>query len=302
MLVVLAGTGVLRGLKDTRTPLVVAAAGAGANVALNLLLVHEVGLGIAGSAIGTAATQLAMAAGLLVPVARAARRHDVSLRPHLAGLREAWAAGLPLIARTLTLRAVLLLTTYVAAGLGSVALAAHQAALTVWFLLALALDAVAIAGQAITGHALGAADVDLTRASTARAVRWGVGCGAGLGALLLLGAAPLATAFSPDTAVQRSVAAALVVAGLAAPLAGYVFVLDGVLIGAGDGRYLAAVGLAQLVGFLPAAWAIHALAPRGTAGLVWLWIALAGGYSLARAVSLGLRVRGSGWLVTGADR
>jgi Na+-driven multidrug efflux pump len=84
------------------------------------------------------------------------------------------------------------------------------------------------------------------------------------------------------------------------PIAGWVFVLDGVLIGAGDGRYLAWAGLITLVAYAPLAVAVHAWAPGGAAGLAWLWVAFAGGFMLARAVTTGLRARGSRWMVLGA--
>lgn len=132
MLVVLAGVGVLRGLHDTRTPLVVAVCGALANVVLNLALVYGAGMGIAGSALGTVIAQLGMGAALVVVVVRGARRHEASLRPDLAGIRTAGRVGLPLLARTLTLRAALLVTTFVAAKQGDVALAAHQVVAAIW--------------------------------------------------------------------------------------------------------------------------------------------------------------------------
>ena len=87
------------------------------------------------------------------------RRAGMAVRLHPAGVLSAAVNGVPLIVRTLALRAILLLTTWVAAGLGEVTLAAHQVAFTVWTLLAFALDALAIAGQALTGKGLGAADV-----------------------------------------------------------------------------------------------------------------------------------------------
>ncbi|NUS50014.1 MAG: MATE family efflux transporter, partial [Nocardioidaceae bacterium] len=87
LLVVLAATGLLRGLQDTRTPLAVAVGANLLNVVLNLLLVYGVGLGIAGSAIGTDLAQAAAAAAMLVVVARTARRHGAPLRPDLAGVR-----------------------------------------------------------------------------------------------------------------------------------------------------------------------------------------------------------------------
>ena len=302
MLVVLAATGVLRGLQDTRTPLVVAVGGAVANVVFSLALVYGAGMGIAGSALGTVIAQVGMATAFLVVVVRGARRNCSSLRPDLTGMRTAGRAGVPLVVRTLTLRAALLVTTYVAARQGDVALAAHQVVAAVWTFLAFALDAVAIAAQAITGRALGAGDVEGTRSATRRMLQWGVGTGVVLGTLLLLGRGLLAPVFTPDDGVRVAITTALVVVALGQPLAGGVFVLDGVLIGAGDGRYLAVAGLWTLLAYLPLAGLVLVAAPGGASGLAWLWVAFGGGFMLARAVTLGLRQRGSSWLVTGAVR
>jgi Na+-driven multidrug efflux pump len=104
---------------------------------------------------------------------RAARRDSASLRPDLPGIRAAGRAGIPLIMRTLMLRASLLVMTYAAARLGEDDLAAMQLALTIWTFLAFTLDAVAIAAQAITGRYLGAVDAKGTRAVTSRMERWG---------------------------------------------------------------------------------------------------------------------------------
>jgi putative MATE family efflux protein len=302
MLVVLAATGVLRGLQDTRTPLAVAATGAAVNAGLNLLLVHGVGLGIAGSALGTATTQLGMAVALVTVVVGGARRLGAPLRPDLAGVIASGRSGVPLLVRTLALRAALLATTDAAAAQSAVGLAAYQVSSTLWTLLALSLDALAIAGQALTGQALGAGDRAGARRATRRMLVWGVCGGAVLGAALLAGRGLLAPLFTADPAVRRALAAALVVVALAQPLCGYVFVLDGVLIGAGDGAFLAVAGVVQVLLYLPLTVAVVRLAPHGTTGLVWLWVAFTGGYMFFRAVFLGLRERSEAWLVTGASR
>ena len=300
MLVVLAATGVLRGLQDTRTPLVVAAAGAALNVVLNLLLVHVAGWGIAGSAIGTAATQLLMALALVAVVARGVRRTGARVRPHPLGVLRGARDGVPLLVRTVTLRAALLLTTFVAAAQGDAGIAAHQVAGTVWATTALALDALAIAAQALVGRALGAGDVADVRAAVRRMVQWGVGAGVLLGAVLVPASAAVAGSFAPDPATRACLAAALVVLGLCLPAAGWVFVLDGVLIGAGDGRYLARAGLGTLAAYAPLALGVLWLAPPGRAGLVWLWIGFAGVFTLAGLVTLVGRERSDAWMVTGA--
>jgi putative MATE family efflux protein len=300
MLLVLAGAGALRGLLDTRTPFVVAASGAGANAVLNVTLVYGFGLGIAGSGLGTAIVQLVMGVVLGAVVVRGARRLGASIAPAARGILAGVRTGFPLLVRTASLRLAILATVWSATALGDVTLAAHQVVSSLWNLAAFALDALAIAAQALVGHALGADDVPRARALLSRTLRWGVGGGAVLG--LLLGAAGplLGRAFTADDDVRHAITVALVVVAVAMPLAGWVFVLDGVLIGAGDGRYLAWVGLATLVAYLPCALVVRAWAPAGAAGLAWLWFAFAGVFMLARALTTGLRARGDAWTATGA--
>jgi len=297
MLMILAGTGVLRGLQDTRTPLLVAVAANAVNIALNATFVLGLHLGLAGSAWGTVIAQSGGGAAYLVVVARGARRAGVGFGMGLAGLRAAAAAAVGLIVRTLALQAVLVITTAVAARQGNDAIAAHQVAFRLWSLLALALDAIAIAGQAITGRYLGAGDAPGARAATNRMIGWGAAYGVVFG-LVVLAARPLLPGlFAAAPPVRALLLAVLLVVAVQQPVAGVVFVLDGVLIGAGDQRYLAIAGVVTLAVFLPAAWLVHAQ----HRGLVALWLA----YSLwllARFATLVLRARGNRWLVTGAVR
>lgn len=296
LLVMLATTGVLRGLQDTRTPLVVAVGGNLVNVLLNLWLVYGLDLGIAGSAVGTVIAQSGSALALGLVVVRAARRHGAVLRPSATGIRGAGSAGVPLLLRTVTLRAGLLVMTYGATTLGESDLAAMQIAMTLWTFLAFALDAIAIAAQAITGRSLGAGDRDGTRAITRRMLRWGVVSGCVTGAALAATAPVLGPLFTADGHVRHLLVPVLLVAALAQPLAGVVFVLDGVLIGAGDGRYLAWAGLVVLLAFAPAAW----LAVAGGGTLVWLWVAFGTAFMGGRAVVLLSRATGGAWMRLGA--
>jgi putative MATE family efflux protein len=292
LLVMLAATGILRGLQDTRTPLYVAVAGNLLNVALNIALVYGAGLGIKGSAIGTDLAQGLSALAMVVVVVRAARSHDAPLRPHLGGIGRAAHAGAALVVRTVTLRASLLVTTFAAARLGSADLAAHQLAATIWGFLAFSLDAIAIAAQAITGRYLGAGDVATTRAVTDRMVRWGVLSGVATGVGLAAVSPLLGPLFTGDDRVRDALVPVLLVAALFQPVAGVVFVLDGVLIGAGDGRYLAAAGLVVLLVFAPLALL--------ASSLVWLWVGFGVGFMGGRLVVLLARARGTAWMVTGA--
>lgn len=295
MLLVLAATGALRGVLDLRTPLLVTVLANVLNVVLSLVLVHGLDLGIAGAAVGTAVAQWMAAGWLVLVVVRRARAAQSSGRPNVAGVVAAARDGVPLLARTATLRAALLLGTAVAATFGDVSLAAHQIATSLVTFLAFAMDAIAIAGQTLTGRTLGAGDADGTRALTRRMIAWGVGTGV-VAAVLLLALAPFVGGwFTPDAAVHDALVPALVVVALVQPISGVVFVLDGVLIGAGDGVYLAWAGLAVLVAYAPLALLAGSLG----AGLAWLWAAY-GVFQLARLITLWLRQRGTAWMVLGA--
>jgi putative MATE family efflux protein len=295
MLAVLAGTGVLRGLQDTRTPLAVAVCANLVNIMLNALLVLGLHWGIAGSAWGTAIAQNAAAAVYLAIVARGARRAGVAFGPDRAGVRAAATAGAALVVRTLALQAVLVVTTAMAARMGDDAIAAHQIAFRIWVLLALALDAIAIAAQAIIGRYLGAGDVAGAMAVTRRMTGWGAVYGLVFGALLLAARPFLPGLFAVTPAVAHLLLAVLVVVAVQQPVAGVVFVLDGVLIGAGDQNYLALVGLVTGAVFGVAAACVHAL----QGGLIALWLAYSV-WLVARFVTLTVRIRGTAWLVTGA--
>lgn len=300
MLLIFAGTGVLRGLQDTRTPLVVATAGFTVNIVLNLVLVYGLGWSVTGSAVGTSIAQWAMAAVYLVMVQRNARRHGVSLLPDWHGIRAMTRVGSWLMLRTLSLRVAILATVLVVTGQGAVNLAAHQLAMTMFTFLAFALDALAIAAQALIGKELGASNPVKARLLTSTMIRWGTGLGVVTG-VLLAAAAPFAGAlFTSDAGVQSVLTFALWMLAAGQPIAGYVFVLDGVLIGAGDAKYLAMAGVVNLAVYLPLLLAVPLVGADGGAALVWVWAAFSLGYMLARAVTLGLRARTDRWMVLGS--
>ncbi|MFJ5260639.1 MATE family efflux transporter [Streptomyces sp. NPDC088387] len=297
MLVVLAATGVLRGLQDTKTPLYVAIGGFVANGLLNVGLVYGADLGIAGSAWGTVIAQFGMAAVYLVVVVRGARRHGASLRPDAAGIRASAQAGVPLLVRTLSLRAILMIATAVAAGLGDADVAAHQIILSLWSLLAFALDAIAIAGQAIIGRYLGADDPEGARQACRRMVEWGLAVGLILGVLVMLSRPAFLPLFTSDSAVKDAALPALIVVALSQPICGVVFVLDGVLMGAGDGPYLAWAMILTLAVFAPVALLI----PTIGGGLTMVWVAMTLMMTV-RMLTLWLRTSSGRWIVTGATR
>ena len=297
MLAVLAGTGVLRGLQDTRTPLVVAIGANAVNILLNATFVLGLHWGIAGSAWGTFLAQTVAGGAYLIVVVRGARRTGIGLRPDRRGLTTAAVAGASLVARTLALQAVLVLMTALAARQSDAAIAASQLAMRIWNLFVYALDAIAIAAQAITGRYLGAGDAAGARAATRRMTGWGAVYGTAFSLVLLALRPVLPALFGISPGVRSLLAGVLLVVIVQQPVAGVVFVLDGILIGAGDQDYLALAGLATLAVFGAAA----ALVIQAGAGLVALWAAYAA-WMLARFLTLTLRCRSERWLVTGAVR
>ena len=209
--------------------------------------------------------------------------------------------------RTLSLQGGLVAMTWGTSRLGATAVATHQLAMSVWTFLAFALDAVAIAAQTLTGTALGAGDVARTRATTDWLVRVGLVSGVVTGLLLAASAPLLGPLFTEDPAVVRALTVGLVVAACFQPVAGVVFGLDGVLIGAGAGRWLAVAGIVVTACFLPVvAVAASVLAQRAGVGpgaaTAWLWAVFGLVFMGGRGLALVLRARGPSWMVTGAVR
>lgn len=296
-LAAMAATGVLRGLQDTATTLWVTVASVTTNTALAAYLVLVARWGIIGSAWATVAAEALAATLFLWVLAGRARREHVGVRPSRSGVAAASRGAIPLFWRTVALRAVLLLAVMVVARIGDAELAAYYATFTIWYVLALSLDALAIAGQALLGRHLGAGAADVARAATWQMTRWGVWLGVILMVLVLAARPWLPQIFGAEPAVHEMVAAALVVVAVQQPLAGVVFVLDGVLLGAGDTWFLVGAQAFALASFAPAAWWVWQ--SRGT--VTDMWLAL-GVFMLARATALLWRIRGTGWLVTGPTR
>lgn len=302
ILLVFAASGVLRGMQDTKTPLVVAGFGFGGNILLNLILVHLAGLGVAGAAIGTSIAQWGMALAYLVILLPRLRAQGVALGPDRLGMRRSFSVGFWMMLRTVSLRAALVATVFVATDLGPETLAAHQVAFTVFSTLAFALDALAIAAQALIGKELGASRRESARHMVRVMIWWGLGFGALTGGALAVFAPFGSGLFTPDQNVAAAITAALLVMAIAQPLAGYVFVLDGVLMGAGDVKYLAVAGLVNLTVYFPVLWWISARGLSGTEAILWLWAGFAVVFMGARGLTLGLRAAGDRWMVLGESR
>lgn len=295
LLVMLAGAGSFHGHQDTRGPLAVAVVSALVNLVLEVVLIHGFGRGLGASALATVVAQVGAATVYVLAIARRARDVGVGLGPDRAAIARVARSGQALVVRTAALRGTFTLSTAVAARLGPVELAAHHVALQWWSALALALDAVAVAGQALTGRWLGAGEAGRARAAADRMVQIDVALGLVAGAVVAAVGRTLAPVFSPDPEVVDVVAQLALWVGLTQPIGGIVFALDGILIGAGDLSFLARAMVASAAVF--AAWAGAVLATG--AGVGWLWAGLTV-FMVVRAATMGGRYRSGRWLVAGA--
>ncbi|MDP9453525.1 MAG: MATE family efflux transporter [Actinomycetota bacterium] len=297
LLVTLAGTGYLRGRQDTRTPLLVTAVAVAGNLAVEVVLIYGLGFGIGASALATVLAQVGSAAAYVWWVARDVASRQVSIAPEWAAMRRLAVVGRDLFVRTAALRLALTVATAVAARLGVVDLGAHQIAFEVWSFLALVLDSLAIAAQAMIGRLLGAGDAPGAREVARRMLAWGIGAGLVLAGVVGLTRPGLPRLFSDDPAVVALCGFVLVFVAALQPLNAVVFVLDGVLIGAGDLRFLARAMVWAAVAFVPAAVTVLALG----AGIGWLWASI-GLLMAARGAALLRRFHGDAWAVEGAMR
>ncbi|MDA8261737.1 MAG: MATE family efflux transporter [Actinomycetota bacterium] len=286
----LGGLGTMRGLGDAKGPLYVQVAGYLVNIVLNVSLVYGLGMGIAGSALGTVISQALVATGYLSLVAAAHRRTGSTRFADLSSVAEVFSAGGPLIVRTAALRVAILVATWVAEGQGTVALAAFSASMTVWTVLAFLLDAVAIAAQTSFGCSVGAGKLEEARRATGVFVRLSLVFGLATGALMLALSGVLPGAFTPDPATRITMSALLRIVALLQPVASLVFMLDGILIGLGDFGYMAWASLASLAAFLPAALSVHFFLDTPAN----LWVAF-GILTVARAATLSARIARRDW-------
>lgn len=294
MLLSLAGVGYLRGLQDMRTPLWVALGTAVGNGVAEAVLIFGLGFGIGASALTTVAAQWAGATVFVLRCGRAARRHGASLHPRPRELGRLLVVGSHLLVRTAALRGSLLVGVSVATRIGTPHVAAYEIGFAVWSLAALALDALAIAAQSLVGRALGAGDAATARRIGRRALVLSSLVGVAIGVALALARHPIAALFSDDPVVVALCAESLLYVAGMQPVNGAAFALDGILIGAGDQRFLAWAMAGAFAVYAPAAQAVRITG----GGLGWLWVAL-GMFMVVRWVTLHARFRTDGWIVLG---
>jgi putative MATE family efflux protein len=291
LLLALAGNGWLRGVQELHRPVRFVLAGSAVSLVLCPLLVHTAGLGLTGSAVANLAGQ-AVSAALFVRTLLREAGAGVRQPPRWPALRAQLVLGRDLLVRAAVLQVAFAVAAGVVARSGTAELGAHQVALQLWTFLSLVLDSYAIAAQTLVGHALGAHRPEDARRTAARVAAWGLGTGVLVAAVLVALRTVLPPLFTADPAVLGQAAVVWWFLALMQPLAGVVFALDGVLMGAGDVAYLRTVTLGSaLVGFVP----LSVLSGRLGWGLAGVWTGLTLFIAL-RLVAVGWRVRGSAWL------
>jgi putative MATE family efflux protein len=284
-----AGQGFLRGIGDLRTPLVILLVAHAVNVVLELLFVYGFDWGLAGSAWGTVLAQLGMGAAFMAVQLRAGWQ-----RPVAARMRRLARVGSEIAVRTTALLGSFLVASAVLARVGPASLAAHQIAFQLFVFLALVLDALAIAAQVLVGRMLGAGDARAARAAATRVILWSVVLGAAFGVVLLALGDAVPRLFTPDDAVVARAHEIWWLFAALMPANGAVFALDGILIGAGDTRFLAWGMVAAAAVYIPVA--LLALAQDW--GILGVWFGLAGLIAM-RLATCGLRFAGSRWARVG---
>jgi putative MATE family efflux protein len=292
VLLVLAGNGWMRGVQRTREPVWIVLAANALSAIASPLLVYPAGLGLEGSAIANVAAQ-AVGAGLFL---RSLHRAADGLRPDRAVMRAQVVVGRDLILRAAAFQVAFLTAAAAASRMGTAEIAAHTIGLQLWEFTALLLDSFAIAAQSLVGAAVGASDAGAARMMAWQVSRWGLYAGVAFAALFAAGWLLIPRMFtsSADVVTQAHVLWPWFIAML--PAAGVVFALDGVLIGAGDVRFLRTITIVAAVG---------AFAPLNLAALHWHW-GLGGvwagltAFIGVRLVGMLARTRGERWLVLGA--
>lgn len=291
ILITMAGNGWMRGVQDSAKPLRYVLAGNGISAVLCPILVYAAGWGLEGSAIANVVAQVVSASLFLAALVR----ERVGLRPEPKMMRAQLGLGRDLVLRSLAFQACFVSAAAVAARTSTEAVGAHQVVLQLWTFLALVLDSLAIAAQSLVGAALGAGAGKRAR-SLSRQVTWYsllFGCFLGVVFAALSGVLP--QIFTSDPGVLGEIPHAWWFFVALQPIAGVVFALDGVLLGAGDAAFLrnATLGSAAL-GFLPLIWLSLALG-WGLAG-IWTGLSL---FMLLRLATLLVRWRSGRWAVVG---
>ncbi|QRP61255.1 MATE family efflux transporter [Corynebacterium minutissimum] len=285
-LIEMAGNGWMRGVQDTRKPLYFTLAGMIPGAIAVPIFVHLWGL--PGSAAATVMGMGIIAAFFLWELRR---EHTGSWEVKWHVVRRQLVLGRDLIVRSMSFQVAFLSAAAVASRIGTAQLAAHQIMMQMWNFLALVLDSLAIAAQALTGAALGAGSARYARMVGTKVTVYSTSFSLALAAVLALGSGFIPRIFTNSPEVLDVISGPWWVMTFLVVIGGVVFALDGVLLGAGDAAFLRTLTLASvLLGFLPGVWLAYAL----NAGLAGVWGGIAA-FILIRMVGVIWRFYSMRW-------
>ena len=271
-----ASVGFFRGTLDTRTPMMIAFLISGTHLLLDYGLIYgNFGfprLGIRGAAVAAWVGQFVGAAtclGIFFFSRSTAEYRRAKWRLSLTRLRPLFRIGSDLAIRTGALRGSLVFATSCTARMGASVLSAHEIAFQLMLLGSDVIDGLAVAGQALVAKYLGSAQKETAYAMGKTLILCGAVAGLIFG-IAFLGAQDAIVSFftnSPDVKLLLGGGVILLVA-LFQPLNGIVFVLDGLLIGARDTRFLM---WAMLIGALGIFVTISWMSLHWGWGLIGIW-------------------------------
>ena len=300
VLLVYAANGIFRGLQKVRITLVAATLGAILNTLLDLLFILGFGWGVFGSGVATLISQWFMAVVLIVPAVLWTRAEGTRLRPRLSGVLNSAGDGAVLFLRTLALRACLVANVVLATHMGVEVLAAYQVVNSSWNFVLNMLDAIGIAGQTLVAAQIGARQEDGAMRLTRIAGRAGLCGGTVIGIGLMIAGWCASPLFSQSIEIQHLLTVGMVVVGVTLPLAGWMWAVDGILIGAGDYRYLALTCTATAAIYVPClaaiGWICDAMQASSALRMALLWLAVNLLFVGLRAIFNGSRIGTSTWL------
>lgn len=301
MLVVLGANGAFRGLLNTKTPFIITTVGILINIPLNAVFIYGFNMSVAGSGLGTSCAQFLMASTMCLVIVRSARHMNVPIHPMPAKMMANGFAGLPLVIRSVCLQISVLTTVRVATTLGTTELAAYKTVDSLYNITIFVMDALAIAAQALIGNAIGRGDKEEVRALMNRCVTWGVRIGCGLSIILVCISPVAGYLFTSDPAVLSISWAGYLANATWLPLAGAVFMYDGILIGAGDNKYLALAQAVTLL-YVPIVLVVSTMIPSGRIGVVVLLLCFGSVLMGLRFLTLYMRARHDTWLNAAISR
>ena len=246
------------------------------DVVFNYLFIYILDLGVMGAAMGTGLAELVTAILMLYFLLVKSdmlhlKGHPGSFKPKSDTIGTAFKIGAPMGLQHILMGGAYVVSTYIVAPLGTVAIAAHSLAITVESLCYMPGYGIAEAATTLVGQGIGAGQRTLTRSFAHLSVGLGIIVMTLMGILMWIFAPQLMTLMSPVQEVITMGTSVLRIEAWAEPLFAAAIVCNGVFVGAGDTLKPAIMNLLSMWGVrLTLAWYL-----AKDYGLKGVWMAMA---------------------------